>query len=357
MSASSLVVTARLLAVSLGWCAVVSVPAIAQSSPGVVSADSSAVHADSLRASALLANLGLALQGADRTTAVAAAEQDLARLDSIPGAIPQKLVGHNALQGYYSSFDIDDKLAVNARTILALAKQLPVLIQPRATRIVSGAYRNLASLQANELHPDSAVAILQAAPAAFPAIPTLKDRLTPDIARYQMVGHKAPPVYADYWLNRDSASPPVSWTNGVSVLVFTANWCHSCRDSYPTLTKLSADDASRGLHMVFAVSLDGQFEGTTMPPEQEVAANRQYYVTHHGFTAPIAIQQPASSSTTIPRNDQAFLVAALPQLIVIDRTGTIRAVLLGWDPYGRRQHALTTIVTQLLSSGPVAQAH
>ncbi|HXC25140.1 MAG TPA: hypothetical protein VNU46_04430, partial [Gemmatimonadaceae bacterium] len=279
--------TSRLLAVSLGWGAMVSVPAITQSSTGAVSADSSAVHADSVRASALLATLRLALQGADRTAAVAAAEHDLARLDSMPGVIPQKLVGHNVLQGYYSNFDIDDKLGANARTMIALAKQLPVSVQPRATRIVSEAYRNLASLQANELHPDSAIAVLQAAPAAFPTIPALKDELAPDITRYQMVGHKAPPVYADYWLNRDSTSPPVSWTNGVSVLVFTANWCHSCRDSYPTLTKLSADHASHGLHMVLAVSLDGQFEGTTMTPDQEVAANRKYYVEHHGFTYPI----------------------------------------------------------------------
>lgn len=368
------------LAIALGAAGIAPAPLAAHpaargTTAGTLTAipDTSAHTADSARASALVRDIRAALHTSDLQTGVATAEQRLTQLDAIPGVLPQKITGHRILQGYYGNFDIDDKRRANAQAILTLAKQLPTSIQPRAVHIVSGAYSDLASLQANDLHPDSALATLKAAPAAFPAIPDLLAELAPDIARYQLIGQKAPALQGDYWLNRSagaSSPSPIAWGDSVSVLVFTANWCHSCKDSYPTLTELASKDASRGLRIVLAIMLDGQFGGVQMAPAQEVEANQEYYVTHHGFHCPIALQRPsaepsaagdtaaatkggandAANAVVPPRNSDAFLLTGLPQFIVIDRTGTIRAVLTGWDPSGRRQHALTAIVTKLLGA-------
>jgi thiol-disulfide isomerase/thioredoxin len=316
----------------------------AVSAPGV---------SDSMRAAEFVTGIQVLLSQGGEASAIRNAERYMARLDSVPGALLQRLVGHSTLQGYYSNFDIDDKLGTNARTLLSLVKQLPAAQQQKAQEIVSGAYSDLASLEVNELRPDSAIAILQRAPAEFPALSLLSQALAADIARYQLIGRKAPPLNADYWINHTPDSLPARLTDGVTIVTFTAHWCHSCRDAYPTLTKLSATEGKRGLHVVFAVNLDGVFEGQQMTPDQEVAANREYYVTHHGFTYPIAIQRstntPGFPDPTVPRNADAYMLRALPQFVVIDQTGTIRAVLMGWDPYGRRERALTATVDRLLA--------
>jgi thiol-disulfide isomerase/thioredoxin len=168
-----------------------------------------------------------------------------------------------------------------------------------------------------------------------------------------MVGKPAPTLGGDYWLN-DNAKP---YADGVTMIIFTANWCHSCRESYPTVEKLSTDLKGKGLQTVLAVSLDGVFEGVQMAnPDQEVAANKTYFVEKHKFGYPIAIQNPAvhkasdGESQDSTANSMKFHLRGLPQFIVVDKKGVVRAVLVGWDPYGNRGRALGAVLEQLVNS-------
>lgn len=280
------------------------------------------------------------------------ADEYVAKLDALPNMTLPRYLARRLLLGYYLNYDIDDKLEDAAHAMITLAHDLPVAQQQEQAASTLEAYRSLAALYANRLHPDSALALLHAAPAQQPNIPDAAQKLAEDVARYEMVGKAAPTVNADYWIN-GQAKP---YTSGVTVVLFTANWCHSCRDSYPTVEKLNADLKAKGLQTVLAVSLDGVFEGVQMTsPEQEVAANKQYFVDKHKFTYPIAIQkpsaaeQPASTSATMTGNDAQFHLRGLPQFIVVDQKGIVRAVLIGWDPYGNRGRALTAVVQHLLN--------
>jgi len=284
------------------------------------------------------------------TMATPHADGYLAKLDAIPNMTLPRYLARRMLMGYYLNFDIDDKLEEATRTMIALARDLPVAQQKEQAPATLEAYRSLASLYANRLHADSALALLHAAPGQQPNIPDAAKQLAEDVTRYEMVGKTAPVVAGDYWLN-GSAKP---YASGVTVVVFTANWCHSCRDAYPMLEKMNADFGVKGMQTVLAVSLDGVFEGTQMTtPDQEVAANKRYFVEQHKFNFPIAIQNPAlraqsPSPTVAAANDQQFHIRGLPQFIVVDQKGIVRAVLVGWDPYGNRGRALTAIVQHLL---------
>lgn len=257
------------------------------------------------------------------------------------------------LIGRYEDADDDVRLVASVRAIRALIPALgPAERLAHASSIVA-AFRSEAKLQGNALHIDSALATLDEASRLLPGV---ADSLgvADDRRLYRLVGQHAPPIHADYWLN-GAATPFASTT--ASVLFFTANWCHSCRDAYPALRELDRRYGPRGMRYTLLVDLDGVFEGVAMPPAQEVEANRRYYVAQERFTAPIAIQRSASlaaegegSPPSDLANDEAYALRFLPHIVVVDRHGIIRGILQGWDPYGHRGRSLEVLVERALAS-------
>jgi len=152
---------------------------------------------DSARAGALLGAERTFMFSGD-TSLIPTGEAYLARLDSITGAPMQRITGYMMASSYYSNYDIDDKLGVSARRILEIVRAMPAAQQREAAEPVIDAYQNLAALQANMLHPDSAIAILRAAPAQWTAIDTLAKAFEEDVNRYSMIGKPAAPLHADY---------------------------------------------------------------------------------------------------------------------------------------------------------------
>jgi thiol-disulfide isomerase/thioredoxin len=304
--------------------------------------DTSATSAE--RAKTIL----MAMQGFMRNegdSGVAVAESYLPTLDALPDVVVPRFQARQLLLGWYLNYDIDDKILVTAPYMLQLAKSMTAAEQQQNGQAITMAYQAMASYQANRLHPDSALAILHQAPTDFPTLASLLTQgLASTVTRYEMIGKKVPALHADYWINKEAKFP----AGNASILLFTANWCHSCRDSYPTVVKLNDELKSKGLQTVLAVTLDGVFEGKAMTPDEEVEANRKYFVGEHKFTFPIAVQRPREGSASGEGNVQAFEVGAYPDFVVVDKTGIVRAVLLGWDPYGNRAKALTTVLNQLL---------
>jgi len=283
------------------------------------------------------------------TTSSRHADEYLAQLDAVPNVPVERFKARRMLMGYYQNYDIDDKLEVAARTMIELGRSFSPAVQQEQSDGILNAYRALAGLYANRLRPDSALIVLRGAPAQLPNLPAAQTAFAEDIARYEMIGKPATTVAADYWLNGE-AKP---YAGGVTVVLFTANWCHSCKDSYPTVTKINQELAPKGLRTVLAVNLDGQFQGVTMAPDKEVEANKTYFVGEHGFPYPIAIQKPvevAGQPNAMPSNAAGFHLTGFPQFIVVDQKGIVRAVLTGWDPYGNRERALSAVVRQLLNA-------
>jgi len=305
---------------------------------------------DSARATTLLRVMQAYGANPDGVAAIADCERVAARIDTIPGTHAQKLAARGALIGWANNADLDDVARRGVAAVLALVPKLTPDEQRENASIVLDAYSTRAVHYANALHADSAIAILRAAPAALPGIPDAAAKLAREITRYEMIGHPAPPIRADYWVNRQA----LPLKNSATILVFTANWCHSCIPSYPALTSIAKLYGANDVQLIFSIDLDGQFRGVSMTPAQEVEANRKYYTVEHGFTNAIALQRNTSGDMPPPgakANASAYVVSYLPQVVVIDRQGIVRAFLQGWDATGNRERSLRLAVQHVLRGG------
>src|SRR5687767_8468610 len=87
---------------------------------------------------------------------------------------------------------------------------------------------------------------------------------------------------------------------------------------------------------VFATELYGYFQDRSdLTPEQEIEADKTYWVGEHGLNIPIAIHEPLKSEDgRRPENpnDNNYFVSAIPQIVLIDKQGVIRRIFVGWDP-------------------------
>jgi len=282
----------------------------------------------------------------DRSAALADSKRVALRIDSIAGAPDQKIEAHGALLSWANNADFDDVARESVNAILALVPSLTPAQQLSNGRALVNAYSTRAVHQANALHADSALLTIAEAQRALSGIPNVVQAFVQDVKRYSMVGKPAPALHADYWVN--GSARPLKGT--ATVLVFTANWCHSCKTSYPSITKAMQTYPASRLQTVFAVNLDGQFRGAPMPPAQEVDANRAYFTTEHSFKNPIAIQRsgedmaPPDSAS----NAEAYAMSYLPQVVVIDQQGIVRAFLQGWDEAGNRERSFQLALSNVV---------
>jgi peroxiredoxin len=127
------------------------------------------------------------------------------------------------------------------------------------------------------------------------------------------VGHRVP----DFTL-RDSAGTPVQLsrvlTEKAVFLNFWATWCPPCRDEMPSMERAYRDYKARGLE-ILAVSIDAGSDGA-------VAARVKAFMTDLALTFP-ALLDPTMEVV------QAYRLRGLPTSYLIDRTGVIRAVVVG----------------------------
>ena len=109
----------------------------------------------------------------------------------------------------------------------------------------------------------------------------------------------------------------------VVVLDFWATWCAPCVVTMPALDKLQTAHAAAGLRVI----------GVSTEDADDIRA----FVKEHKLGYTIARDGDATVS-------QAYDVAALPMVVLIDKTGTVRDVLFG----AGRDDQIETAVTKLL---------
>ena len=114
----------------------------------------------------------------------------------------------------------------------------------------------------------------------------------------------------------------------VVVLEFWATWCGACRALLPTLNAWHERLQTRG-GLVVSVTTDPVGKAARVAAEL-------------GLAYPVLADPDGSTA-------QAYQAFALPTLFVIDRTGVVRDVSVGYDP--RRIAELEATVARLLSEG------
>jgi thiol-disulfide isomerase/thioredoxin len=113
---------------------------------------------------------------------------------------------------------------------------------------------------------------------------------------------------------------------------FWATWCGPCKMIAPRLSQLKDRLGAQGLSVV-GITTDDATSATT-------------FADKFGMRYPIAVDKDGETNKT-------YGVNALPTLILIDKSGVVRDVFIGYDPTG--DTALEKSVKDLLAqSGPPA---
>jgi thiol-disulfide isomerase/thioredoxin len=294
------------------------------------------------RGEAYLAAIRSAIAAADPFAGLVGRAEELTRqVDALPDSlIDLKLSAHQRLLGQYEYADVDDGIRAHASAIVDLVARSGPRGAPEVPQAWRGAllqaYLSLARTAGDFLHPDSAIAILDRAEAQLGSAPEARRALESSRSLYALVGTRAAPIVAEHWINAPDTLTTVPVGNGkVTLIQFTAHWCAPCRNSYPGFKRLAARFTGRAFDAVMVTDIYGTFEGRRVSLEEELAADRTYYGEHWAipFRVAIIVPPPSGAGTggATAATDQAYRLAGVPQIVVVDKRGIIRQIVVGWD--------------------------
>jgi thiol-disulfide isomerase/thioredoxin len=147
----------------------------------------------------------------------------------------------------------------------------------------------------------------------------------------EWVGKTLPDFKSDFALDGD----PVTLADlkgKVVLLDFWAIWCVPCRSIFPTVTRLHETYQPKGLEVVALTTYYGKYDfkagrvskaKRAVPPEAEQKLLGAF-AKHFKMTYRIQTMPKEQFST--------YKIFAIPQALLLDKTGTVRHVVVGGNP-------------------------
>lgn len=292
-------------------------------------------------------SVALGLTGRQSVTNALNAERQVHHLDSLPvSADEDKVIAHDVMVDYYQTAHVPELVRYHAKAVVYFAQYLDASAQRRLASIIFDGYLALADLSIDSGATADAAAILSAVPGVVATSTYVHDPLHYASGRIGLVGQSAPPINSSDWINA-AARPASILADGrllpephaVTVIEFTAWWCGPCHDSYKYLRDASGQ--RRSVNVVLVTALTGAFrKATHLSRPAEVTQLTNYFDNEEKLGFPIALVD----STGPPVS--AYYVDAYPEIIVVDGSGIVRAVLRGWD--GRSDAQLGKAIDDVL---------
>ena len=161
-----------------------------------------------------------------------------------------------------------------------------------------------------------------------------------ELAAARLMFHPAPALEASRWVN----SEPVTLAEmrgKVVLLDFWSMWCSQCAAAFPEWRELKRKYSAKGLEIIGVTRLYGRSdtaEGLTR--DQELTALRNF-LTKYQINYPIAVGKMDDVA-----NDERFVVASLPTVVLIDRRGNIRHIKRGVGEYRKLEKQIEKLINE-----------
>lgn len=316
------------------------------------------------RAEILLASMQFANAVADPFAGINEKAEAIVRsIDALPDSqLVTKISAHAAMLGRYEYADIDEGIRLHAGPLLSLSRRA---IETRAFPMTSArpaqgtrpavpsfdpaysymtrAYSSLARAAGDYLHADSALMIIEQGEREIgDRYPYARESLERQAGMYRLVGTPAAAVDGKWWVNAPNGSVVRPGDGKITVVQFTAHWCVPCKKSYPPMLRLITKYKGKPVESVMSTGIYGFIgDKRNLTPEQEVEADREYYLEHHGLPFPVAINPQGAGA------DEQYKVGGIPEIVIVDQKGVIRATVVGWDRGNEARFA--TLIDRLLA--------
>jgi thiol-disulfide isomerase/thioredoxin len=304
------------------------------------------------RARILAAGVRLVLSQPISEARNAQAERYVAELDALPDTvIIDKIAAHGSLNSYYRADDIDGGIIAHSTKLIEMGRKLtPEQRKATGTTLIR-AYANLAEALADREETAQALDLLRRAPKELAGLESVNEIIAPTLERYLLVGTAAAPIEAPRWLNAPAGTTKLDPKGAVRLIQFTAHWCGPCREAYPGIIRLSKRFADKGFQVTMVTQLYGYFGSQrNLSPADELAADETYF-REHGITFPIAVadmpQEKAGTGTAaVNANEANYKVGGIPQIMIVDKRGRIRLIMVGYD--NNNEERLAGLIGRLL---------
>ncbi len=270
------------------------------------------------------------------------------QLDALgPTAFEQQISAHSSMNNYYRADDIDAGIIKHSAWIIHSSKTFTPEQNKKFAITVAGAHINMAQAWAGQAMTDKALALLRDGAKVwgtytYRAALTIKEVMFDDeIARLELVGLPAAALTAPTWFNKPGNTNELAMPGHVTLLEFTAHWCGPCKESYPGVNRLRAKYGPQGFRVALATQLYGYLGAEqNLSAADEVAKDKIYFAEHHLGDVPVAIADKVNVKVVngkveyLPAQDPNYVsyrVGGIPQIMLIDKKGKIRLIMVGYD--------------------------
>ncbi len=240
-----------------------------------------------------------------------------------------ELVAKNALRGYElrtkraKLFDAEERLSdVALRDRLTLAAEY-----------ISAQERLGFKKEADAFHK-------QVLTTEFEEQAVLKSFYESELGAARLMFTPAPELDAPIWAGSESVR--LSGLRGKVVLLdFWAMWCSQCAGAFPEWRELQKRFSAKGLSIIGVTKLYGRSDMEEgLKRDQELKALRNFQ-SKHQLNYPIAVGKMDDLT-----NDEHYVVANLPTVVLIDRRGNVRHIKRGVGEYQKLEKQIEKLINE-----------